>query len=124
MQAQVRRGRRRRKIASQMTDKEPVYLYLTTIGRRSGLPREIEIWFTQRDGRYYVIAEHRHSHWVQNIITNAAVRVRVGERLFSARARVIEEQAEPQLNAEVQALSRKKYGWGEGLVVELTPEVQ
>ncbi|HZR31354.1 MAG TPA: nitroreductase family deazaflavin-dependent oxidoreductase [Terriglobales bacterium] len=113
-----------RRIASQMTDKEPVYLYLTTVGRRSGLPREIEIWFTQRDGRYYVIAEHGHSHWVQNIITNAAVRVRIGERLFSARARVIEEQAEHQLNAEVQALSRQKYGWGEGLVVELTPEVQ
>ena len=33
-----------------------MFLYLTTIGRRTGLPREIEIWFTERDGRYYVIA--------------------------------------------------------------------
>src|SRR5438445_328723 len=35
------------------------YLYLTTTGRRTGRPREIEIWFTQRRGRYYLIAEHR-----------------------------------------------------------------
>ncbi|MBI3800677.1 MAG: nitroreductase family deazaflavin-dependent oxidoreductase [Deltaproteobacteria bacterium] len=35
---------------------EPPYLYLTTTGRRSGQPREIEIWFTQCAGQYYVIA--------------------------------------------------------------------
>ena len=33
---------------------EPEFLYLTTTGRRSGQPREIEIWFTSRDGRYYL----------------------------------------------------------------------
>ena len=32
------------------------YLYLTTRGRKSGRSREIEIWFTHRDGRFYVIA--------------------------------------------------------------------
>src|SRR2546422_4986838 len=47
-------------------DREP-YLYLSTQGRRSGLPREIEIWFTQRDGRFYLIAEYSTSHWVQNL---------------------------------------------------------
>ena len=28
-------------------DREPKFLYLTTTGRRTGLPREIEIWFTR-----------------------------------------------------------------------------
>jgi len=36
-----------------------MFLYLTTVGRRTGLSREIEIWFTERDGRFYIIAEHR-----------------------------------------------------------------
>ncbi|HEV8523245.1 MAG TPA: nitroreductase family deazaflavin-dependent oxidoreductase [Terriglobales bacterium] len=100
---------------------EPAYLYLTTTGRRSGQPREIEIWFTECDGRYYVIAETgRRAQWVQNLHMNPRVRWRVAEATFSGQARVV-DAAEPALNKAVQALSRKKYGWGEGLVVELTP---
>ena len=34
-----------------------VYLYLTTKGFKSGRDHEIEIWFTELDGNYYVIAE-------------------------------------------------------------------
>jgi deazaflavin-dependent oxidoreductase (nitroreductase family) len=98
------------------------YLYLTTIGRRSGRAREIEIWFTRRDGRYYVIAEHgEQAHWVRNIRADARVRWRVGDGTFAGRARVVEAAAEPTLSAAVQALSATKYGWGDGLVVELTP---
>jgi len=48
---------------------ETEFLYLTTTGRRSGQPRQIEIWFTERDGRYYVIAEHLwDTQWVRNIL--------------------------------------------------------
>ena len=36
---------------------EAKYLYLTTTGRHSGLPRQIEIWFTRHEGRYYLVAE-------------------------------------------------------------------
>src|SRR5438093_2559695 len=51
------------------------FLYLTTTGRRTGLPREIEIWFTERGGYYYVIAEHRErADWVRNIQTDPRVR--------------------------------------------------
>ena len=102
---------------------EKQFLYLTTTGRRSGLPREIEIWFTERDGRYYVIAETgERAQWVQNLRADPRVRFRVGLAAFEGRARVIESSAEPELNARVQGLSRDKYGWGDGLVVELTPE--
>jgi hypothetical protein len=30
-----------------------MYLYLTTTGRVTGQAREIEIWFTERDGHFY-----------------------------------------------------------------------
>jgi deazaflavin-dependent oxidoreductase (nitroreductase family) len=100
----------------------PRYLYLTTTGRRSGLPREIEIWFTRLGERHYVIAEHRRrSRWVQNLIAAPIVCVRVGRQRFRARARVVDARREPALARAVRALSEKKYGWGEGLVIELAP---
>jgi deazaflavin-dependent oxidoreductase (nitroreductase family) len=100
-----------------------MFLYLTTIGRVSGQPREIEIWFTERDGRFYLIAEHRdRANWVRNIQAQPQVNVRVGRRQFVATARIVREDGEPELTAAVRALSDAKYGWSDGLVVELTPE--
>jgi deazaflavin-dependent oxidoreductase (nitroreductase family) len=92
-------------------------LYLTTRGRKTALPREIEIWFTHRDGRFYVIAEHPNSQWVENLRAHPEGQVRVAGRSFKVRGRILCPE-EPELRA-VQALSHKKYGWGEGLVVEL-----
>ena len=102
---------------------EPQYLHLTTTGRRSGLPREIEIWFTQRHGRYYLISEHsEQAHWVRNLSADPRVRWRVGKVTFSGRARALDAGAHAGLVRDIQQRSRRKYGWGEGLVVELTPD--
>jgi len=98
------------------------YLYLTTRGRKTGLPREIEIWFTTRNGRYYVIAEYATSHWVENLRVNPRAQVRLGSRKLLAQARVLSAELEPDLYHAVQAFSREKYGWGEGLPIELVPE--
>lgn len=103
-------------------EREAEYLYLTTRGRKTGLPREIEIWFTLRDGRYYVIAEYPTSHWVENLRANPRAQVRLGSRTLAARARFLSAETEPDLYHAVQTLSREKYGWGEGLPVELVPE--
>ena len=103
-------------------DGEALFLYLTTRGRHSGVPREIEIWFTECDGRYYIIAEHgERAHWVQNIMAHPIVSFRVGTRSFEGRARIVDPGFDPHLNRAVQLLSEAKYGWGDGMVVELTP---
>jgi len=34
------------------------FVYLTTTGRKTGLPREIEIWFVEADGSLFILAEH------------------------------------------------------------------
>src|ERR671926_1079970 len=68
----------------------PQYLYLTTRGRRTGLARQIEIWFTERDGRYYVIAEHDTSHWLQNLRCDSRVQIRVGDSECPGRARALD----------------------------------
>ena len=55
-------------------------LYLTTVGRRTGLPREIEIWFVVWCERLYLFAETREAAgWVMNIRPNPKVMVRIGE---------------------------------------------
>jgi deazaflavin-dependent oxidoreductase (nitroreductase family) len=97
------------------------YLYLTTRGRNTGLPREIEIWFTYRDGRFYLIAEYPTSNWLQNLRANPQAQVRVAGQSFSAQARFVTAEGEPELHRAIAGLSIKKYGWGDGTVVELQP---
>jgi deazaflavin-dependent oxidoreductase (nitroreductase family) len=102
---------------------EPQFLYLTTTGRRSGAPREIEIWFTRHRDRYYVIAETgERAQWVQNVLREPRVTVRIGAERFPSRARVVSGESESALVRTVQQLSETKYGWGDGLVVELAPD--
>ena len=103
-------------------EREAEFLYLTTAGRRSGRPREIEIWFTLHEGRYYLIAEHgERAQWVQNLRADPHVTARVAGRAFSARARVVDAAGEAALWRAARARSETKYGWGDGLVVELAP---
>jgi hypothetical protein len=55
-------------------------LYLTTVGRRSGLPREIEIWFVIHCDRFYLFSETGEAAaWVKNIRCNPEVVVRIKE---------------------------------------------
>jgi deazaflavin-dependent oxidoreductase (nitroreductase family) len=95
------------------------YLYLTTRGRSSGLPREIEIWFTHRDGRFYLIAEYPTSQWIRNLQAHPEAQVRVAGETFTIRARIISPETESDLHDAIADLSRQKYGWAEGTIVEL-----
>jgi deazaflavin-dependent oxidoreductase (nitroreductase family) len=101
------------------------FLYLTTTGRKTGLPRQIEIWFVAATGRFYILAEHSHrTQWVKNIARNPRVRVRVGtrgSREFEATARALDPERDAEAWRTAQRLSQQKYGWGDGLPVEITP---
>jgi deazaflavin-dependent oxidoreductase (nitroreductase family) len=98
-----------------------MYLYLTTTGRVTGQPREIEIWFAEHGGRFYLVAERESANWVRNIRSRPQVKVRVGAAEVNAIARVVYDDREPQLAVTVKALFDAKYGWSDGLIVELTP---
>ena len=99
----------------------PLCLYLTTTGRVTGQPREIEVWFTEHGGHFYLVAERESANWVRNIQSQPQVSVRVGDFEFHATARVVHNDREPQLAATVKALFDAKYGWSDGLIVELSP---
>jgi deazaflavin-dependent oxidoreductase (nitroreductase family) len=101
---------------------EEQFLHLTTIGRTTGLPREIEIWFVVCRERFYLFAETGEAAgWVKNTRRNPKVTVRIGQRQMDSTARVLDPQADRKLWDEVAAIAVRKYGWGDGLPVEITP---
>jgi deazaflavin-dependent oxidoreductase (nitroreductase family) len=74
------------------------YCYLTTTGRVSGEPREIEIWFGLEDSVLYMLAEGRErANWVRNLLKTPAVAVRIGDRTFEATARTVTDPDEDSL---------------------------
>jgi deazaflavin-dependent oxidoreductase (nitroreductase family) len=96
--------------------------YLTTIGRTTGLPRKIEIWFVVCCERFYLFAETGEAAgWVKNIRRNPKATVRIGEWQINATARVLDRHADRKLWDQVAAIADRKYGWGDGLPVEITP---
>jgi deazaflavin-dependent oxidoreductase (nitroreductase family) len=70
----------------------------------------------------YIFAEHREkAHWVQNIANNPRVRVELAKHAFDATARILDERTDADLWQTTQLLARSKYGWGDGLPVEIRP---
>jgi deazaflavin-dependent oxidoreductase (nitroreductase family) len=67
------------------------FCYLTTRGRVSGRPHEIEIWFARDGATLYLMAgAGDRSDWVRNLVAEPAVTVRVRGVTFAAFARVLE----------------------------------
>ena len=98
------------------------YLYLTTTGRKTGRPHEIEIWFVENQGNLYILSERkRQADWVRNIEKDSTVRVRLANLRFSATARVLDKELDAPVWQSAQRLSGEKYEWGDGLPVEIVP---
>jgi len=71
-----------------------VVLLLTTIGRKSGLPRVTPLQFEELDGAYYVgSARGAQADWFRNIVANPCVQVQVRQQRFPARAEPITDPA-------------------------------
>lgn len=92
---------------------------LTTTGRRSGLPRTIEIVFHAIDGRIYISGMPRPERrsWLANLATDPrlTLQLKVGPRgaatplgpPLSGRARIIDDEAERRA-----ILARVAAAWG------------
>jgi hypothetical protein len=101
---------------------EQQFLYLTTKGWKTGKQHTIEIWFVSYAGKYYVISERKEkAHWVQNIIHDQRVLFTVNSKSFEGTALTVDKLTEHKLAEEVSGLMYRKYGWRDGLIVELSP---
>jgi deazaflavin-dependent oxidoreductase (nitroreductase family) len=88
------------------------YCYLTTTGRVSGKAREIEIWFGLDGDTLYMLSGGRdRSNWVKNLIRDPGVTVRLGDRSFRGRARIVSDGEE---DARARRLLLEKYSAGYG----------
>ena len=88
------------------------YCYLTTTGRVSGRPHEIEIWFGLHNNILYLLAGSENSDWVKNLRKTSSVTVRIGKQTFAGTARLATEKEE---DTRARYLLAEKYQeWDEG----------
>ena len=84
-----------------------IVLLLTTIGRKSGLPRVTPLQFEEVDGDYYIAsARGRAADWFKNIQANPNVHVQIREREFDA---VAEPVTDPRRIADFIELRLKRH---------------
>ena len=86
------------------------FCYLTTTGRVSGRPHEIEIWFALDPASgttlFLLAGAGDASDWVRNLRADPAVTVRVRDLTYAAHARVVTDAAEDE---RARALVFDKY---------------
>jgi hypothetical protein len=98
------------------------YCYLTTTGRVTGRPHEIEIWFGMKTFRrepsasgtgrasttvYMLSGGRERSDWVRNLTKKPSVTVRIGRRRFDGLARAVQPGTEE--DGEARGLLLDKY---------------
>jgi deazaflavin-dependent oxidoreductase (nitroreductase family) len=74
--------------------------YLTTAGRVTGRPHEIEIWFAlvpETYTLYMLSGGGDRSDWVKNLRRNPGVTVRIAQRRFAGLAREARDPEEDEL---------------------------
>lgn len=89
------------------------YCYLTTKGRVTGRPHEIEIWFAVQGSTLYLLSGGgESSDWVKNMRTQPSVTVRIGDLAFDGAARFEMKTSEEPLARRL--LAAKYQGWRQG----------
>ena len=84
------------------------YCYLTTRGRVTGDPHEIEIWFALDGETLYLLSGGGSaSDWVQNLQAGQSVTVRVRDHTYAGTARVLEAGTDE--DARARQLVYEKY---------------
>ena len=99
------------KLFSKLKDEE--YCYLTTTGRVTGKPHEIEIWFGLNDKTIYLLSGGvDKSDWVKNLLKNPSVTVRIAKSIFNVMARVVTDKDEETIARYL--LAEKYQEWENG----------
>ena len=89
------------------------YCYLTTTGRVTGKPHEIEIWFGLKEATLYLLSGGMDkSDWVKNLMKQPAVTVRIAKHTFPGTARLVKDEKEETMARYL--LAEKYQEWESG----------
>lgn len=89
------------------------YCYLTTVGRVSGRPHTIEIWFVVHEGSVWLLTEpDGGTDWVRNLRREPRVGLRLGAVESDARAEVVDVAPDAPVRG---ALAGRYAGQGDDL---------
>ncbi|GCE16350.1 nitroreductase family deazaflavin-dependent oxidoreductase [Dictyobacter kobayashii] len=78
------------------------FCYLTTIGRRSGKPHTIEIWFAAHGTTLYLLSGGRDkADWVKNMRQQPAVQVKLATHTYTGQARILTAGTEDELARQI-----------------------
>lgn len=66
-------------------------IQLTTYGRKTGLPRRIEIWWFHVDGRFIITGTPGRRDWLANVRSDSRIVIGVNGTDIEATAREVEE---------------------------------
>ncbi len=91
---------------------------LTTVGRRTGLPRTVEIRLVYLDGKFYAASSNvQNKHWCQNMIQIPNVEIQAGGKRLSCSSLMVTDE---KLRMEVLQL-RDSPALQDRVVFEITP---
>lgn len=76
-------------LASMLTSTRTIDL--TTYGRRTGLPRKVEIWWFHVDDRFIISGTPGRRDWLANVRANPSVVVHVGGHDLEATATEVDD---------------------------------
>jgi len=68
------------------------HIYLTTIGRKTGNPHTVELWFAVATDKIYLSHEGGYTDWMKNILVDDCVHFKIGTTQFNGKARLITER--------------------------------
>ncbi|CAN5501677.1 hypothetical protein BH10ACT2_BH10ACT2_10300 [soil metagenome] len=92
--------------------------YVTTKGRRTGNPHEVEIWFGVFDDTLYLISGNGpKADWFRNALANPEVAVRIESDTRVGSAYLVTDETERR---SVGELMGKKYPWDGDASIGLT----
>jgi deazaflavin-dependent oxidoreductase (nitroreductase family) len=101
-----------------LADGSTVVADLTTIGRKTGVPRTVELRFLYYRGSFYATSTKvAGKHWCQNMLKNSAVQISAKGEKFACTAKQVSDEG---LRKKVLTL-RDRPPQLERVVFEITP---
>ena len=91
------------------------FCYVTTKGRVTGNPHEIEIWFVTQGASIYLLSGGGdQSDWVKNLLKDPNVTVRIANSTFTGSAHLAKEKDQAE-DSPIRYLMAEKYQeWEDG----------